>query len=145
MPGILGTASAASHKSPGARYAIGLALLVGLSFHLGFIARAMFVLDGERSFSLFDDAMVSLTYARNLAAGHGLVWMPGEPPVEGYTNLLWTLLIACGLDLGFDAISANRVLSLLSGAMLLAASHSISKSLVGCLDDTIFLTVCCLV
>jgi hypothetical protein len=94
MPGVLGTASAASDKSWPARLAIGLALLAGICFHAVFIARATFVVDGERSFSLFDDAMISLTYARNLAAGDGLVWMQGEPPVEGYTNLLWTLLMA---------------------------------------------------
>ena len=27
-------------------------------------------------FTLFDDAMISMCYARNLAAGHGLVWDP---------------------------------------------------------------------
>jgi hypothetical protein len=29
----------------------------------------------------------------NLVAGHGLVFNPGER-VEGYTNFLWTLLMA---------------------------------------------------
>jgi hypothetical protein len=94
MPGASSTASAASDEPWAAHLAIGLALLVGIAFHVAFIARASFVIEGDVGFSLFDDAMISLTYARNLAAGHGLVWMPGEPPVEGYTNLLWTLLMA---------------------------------------------------
>lgn len=39
-----------------------------------------------------DDAYISFRYARHLAEGHGLVFNLGEsPPVEGYTNLLWTL------------------------------------------------------
>ena len=33
----------------------------------------------------------SLTYARNLARDNGLVWMVGQPHVEGYSNFLWTL------------------------------------------------------
>jgi len=48
--------------------------------------------------SLFDDAYISLRYATNLAEGSGLVWNPGER-VEGYTNFLWTALIALLLRL----------------------------------------------
>ena len=38
--------------------------------------------------------MVSMRFARNLADGHGLVYNAGQPAVEGYTNLLWTLWMA---------------------------------------------------
>ena len=48
--------------------------------------------DGHRNFLLFDDGMISLRYAWNLAHGHGLVFNPGER-VEGYTNLLMVLLM----------------------------------------------------
>lgn len=41
-----------------------------------------------------DDMYISLRYARNLHEGHGLVWNPGERPVEGYTNFLWVLIEA---------------------------------------------------
>ena len=30
-----------------------------------------------------EDAFISFRYGRNLAAGHGLVWNLGAPPVEG--------------------------------------------------------------
>lgn len=43
---------------------------------------------------LVDDAGISLAYARNLASGHGLRSQPGAPAVEGFSNPLWTLLIA---------------------------------------------------
>lgn len=46
------------------------------------------------AFPLFDDAMISMTYARTFAEGHGLVWYPGAAHVEGFTNLLWTLWMA---------------------------------------------------
>jgi arabinofuranosyltransferase len=64
-----------------------------LAYAAAFIWRTSFVIGGERYFSLFDDAMVSMRYARNLAQGHGLVWNPGER-VEGITNPLWTLWMA---------------------------------------------------
>jgi hypothetical protein len=48
-----------------------------------------------RYYCLFDDAMVSMRYAWNLAHGLGLTWNPGEH-VEGYTNLLMTLYMAIG-------------------------------------------------
>lgn len=59
-----------------------------------FIYRTSFIaIDGHRYFSLFDDAMVSMRYAWNLAHGNGLVWNLGER-VEGYTNLLQTLVMS---------------------------------------------------
>ncbi len=42
---------------------------------------------------LTDDAFISFRYVRNLLAGHGLVFNPGEY-VEGYTNFLWVLELA---------------------------------------------------
>ena len=59
-----------------------------------FIYRTSFVVGGERYFSLFDDAMVSMRYARNFAHGYGLVWNPGGARVEGYTNPLWVLYMS---------------------------------------------------
>jgi len=59
-----------------------------------FIYRSSFVVNGERYFSLFDDAMISMRYARNLAHGYGLVWNPGGTRVEGFTNPLWVLYMA---------------------------------------------------
>src|SRR5688572_32154475 len=48
-----------------------------------------------RYFCLFDDAMISLRYAWNLAHGDGLVWNPGER-VEGTTCFLFTLYMSLG-------------------------------------------------
>jgi hypothetical protein len=59
-----------------------------------FIYRTSFVVGQERYFSLFDDAMISMRYARNLAHGYGLVWNPGGERIEGYTNPLWVLYMA---------------------------------------------------
>ena len=72
-----------------------------------------------------DDAFISYRYARNLVEGRGLVYNPGER-VEGYTNLLWMLMVAGGLELGLQAETAGHLLSLLSGmaALLLALVYT---------------------
>lgn len=65
-----------------------------------------------------DDAFISLRYADNLLAGHGLCWNPGER-VEGYSNLSWVLLSAALLALGVDPITAVRALALSTSAATL--------------------------
>lgn len=73
-------------------------LVASAVFGIVFIARTASSVNGSLVFSLFDDAMISMRYARNLAHGHGLVWNADAQPVEGYTNFLWTLWMA-GLHL----------------------------------------------
>jgi hypothetical protein len=55
-----------------------------------------------------DDAFISFRYARNWADGNGLVYNVGER-VEGYTNFLWTAILAgcdvVGLDIPTMAIA----------------------------------------
>jgi hypothetical protein len=70
--------------------AMGVMAVLGIAF----IAQTTISYGGLTYFSLADDAMISMTYAKNLADGHGLTWTPGETPVEGYTNPLWTLWMA---------------------------------------------------
>lgn len=103
--------------------------LASLVISLGFvtwavalIARGSFVaIDGQRYFSIFDDALISMRYAWNLAHGDGLVWNPGER-VEGYTNLLMVFLMAIP-----SAVTSKRiavlVVQLLGVPTLLAAGH----------------------
>jgi hypothetical protein len=69
---------------------------------------------------LLDDAFISLRYAANFAAGHGLVFNPGEQ-VEGYTNFLWTLLLAGAIRAGADGVlvAAAVPLALAFGLLLL--------------------------
>jgi hypothetical protein len=62
---------------------------------------------------IVDDAGISFAYARNLAAGHGLVPQPGVPPVEGFSNPLWVLLLTPTLALRlFDPVLTPKALAL---------------------------------
>lgn len=58
-----------------------------------------------------DDSFISFKYANNLAAGHGLVFNAGER-VEGFSNLLWTLVLAGAARTGIDTVRAAWLLSL---------------------------------
>ncbi|UCF06341.1 MAG: hypothetical protein JSV33_04740 [bacterium] len=68
-----------------------------------------------------DDAFISFRYADNLVRGNGLVWNPGER-VEGYTNFLWTLIMAVPLALGADPIVFSFVLGFLCFALTLVVT-----------------------
>jgi arabinofuranosyltransferase len=57
-----------------------------------------------------DDAFISFVYSRNLADHGQLVFNLGEKPVEGYTNFLWTVLLAGFLKLGLLPELMSRVL-----------------------------------
>jgi hypothetical protein len=65
-----------------------------------------------------DDAFISYRYAANLVAGHGLVYNQGER-VEGYSNFLWTMMLAGTTALGADPVRASQILGLLSQLALL--------------------------
>lgn len=76
------------------------------------VARSRFTVDGESQFTLVDDAMISMRYARNLAHGHGLVWNIGEPPIEGFTNLGYTLLMVPGFVFGDNVFTRYLVVGI---------------------------------
>ncbi len=70
-----------------------------------------------------DDAFISYRYARNLARGFGLVYNVGER-VEGYSNFLWTILLAGAHKLGAPLPESARAMgvtfALATGLLLLA-------------------------
>lgn len=59
-----------------------------------------------------DDCFVSFRYARNFVNGLGLVYNAGER-VEGFTNFLWTMIIALGMKFGFDPVSLSTNLGII--------------------------------
>lgn len=62
---------------------------------------------------IVDDAGISFAYARSLAQGHGLVAQPGAPPVEGFSNPLWTLLLSAFFAAGlFHPVLVPKLLAL---------------------------------
>lgn len=101
--------------------------LAALAFYAVFIYRTSFVLAGTRIFVLFEDAMISMRYARNLAEGHGFVWNVGEEPIEGFTNLLWVLWMSVGHKLGLSEGKISLFIMLTGVCILLANGFVVAK------------------
>ncbi len=64
-----------------------------------------------------DDAGITFTYARNLAEGLGPVFNPGDSPVEGFSNPLWTYLLAGARYAGLDILVTAKTLGLVLGGI----------------------------
>jgi len=86
---------------------------VGTSLWVGGLALYLLNLWGYRYF-LADDAFISFRYSRNLAAGYGLAWNPGEGPAAGFSNLLWVLVLSPFARAGLPPLAVARVISGLS-------------------------------
>lgn len=67
-------------------------------------------------FDLLDDAYIPMTYARNIAAGHGIVFYPGGERIEGFTSPAWTAWLTLwalgGASLPWVAKSTSLAFSL---------------------------------
>jgi hypothetical protein len=100
-----------------------------------YIYKTSFVVNGERYFVLFDDAMISMRYARNLADGYGLVWNPAGDRVEGYTNPLWVGFMAIFHFLPIPS-SKLSLLVQISGAIFLITNLIFVKKIAESLTNS---------
>jgi hypothetical protein len=75
------------------------------------LALALFPLSILTYNHLNEDAFITFRYVRNFAAGHGLVFNPGGDWVEGYSNLLWALLLTPWEWLGVRLHLAARLMA----------------------------------
>lgn len=78
-----------------------------------------------------DDAYISYRYAWNFAHGHGLVYNPGEPAVEGYTNFLWTILAAGATWVGLPPAGVTLAANVALALGILALTWYLSARLAG--------------
>lgn len=89
----------------GGRLSREMSLLFGLILPAMLLAANLWQV---RAFTV-DDSYISFRYARNLARGLGLVYNEGER-IEGYTNFLWTVILAGGIKVGIDPVTFAKVL-----------------------------------
>ena len=71
-----------------------------------------------------DDACILFRYADNLARAGELTYNVGEPPVEGYTGVLYPVLLAAGIRAGIDPAALGRAIgigSLFAAGLLLVS------------------------
>jgi arabinofuranosyltransferase len=68
-----------------------------------------------------DDAYITFRYARHLAEGYGLgAWNHTGERVEGYSSLLWTLLLGAAAWLGVDVRVASKLLGITAALTVIA-------------------------
>ncbi|HEX3131791.1 MAG TPA: hypothetical protein VH394_30925 [Thermoanaerobaculia bacterium] len=91
------------------------------------IYRTSFEVDGTRIFCLFDDAMISMTYARNAVEGHGLNWARQGEPVEGFTHPLWLVPMVASNLLPVELRFRSLPMQLLSLVLLLATVLAVRR------------------
>ncbi len=73
---------------------------------------------------LIDDAFIAFRYARNWAEGLGLRYNAGSgPPVEGFSDFLWVIVLAIAHALGARLELAANVLSAACAAATLVALY----------------------
>lgn len=107
---------------------VGVVLALALVFYLIFIQRTSFHVGEETYFTLIEDAMISMRYAKHLANGYGLVWNVGEPPVQGFTNFGWTLFMAL-VHLFPVAESKISLVMMISASMILLGNALLAYKL----------------
>lgn len=100
-------------------------IVVYLFYAVKYIQETSYVIAGERYYVLFDDVMISMRYAKNLAGGLGPVWNPGER-VEGYSNPLWVGIMALIHLLPLPVSKISLGVQIL-GMLLLAANLWVVK------------------
>jgi arabinofuranosyltransferase len=94
------------------------------------VAVVAFVLECVLLFGYtMDDAFISFRYARNVARGQGLVYNPGRPPVEGYSNFLWTVLFVPVIKWGWNPELVAKLLGIACGLGVLGITFLLSRRL----------------
>jgi hypothetical protein len=101
--------SPATRRFPPIDAAVSLALLL----LLGWYVPTHLDLGGRPE----EDAAMLLRYSQHLAAGHGIVWNVGEPPVDGATDFLFMTLVAGVHRLGIGLEAAARGIGLVAHAL----------------------------
>jgi hypothetical protein len=84
--------------------------------------------------TVVDDAYISARYAEHFAAGWGLVYNAGEPPVEGFTNPLWTITLAGLIRLGVPLHAGMEGMGYVFGLLGLLGVVLLSDRLAGSPD-----------
>jgi len=105
---------------------------IGIAVLLGWIAvSAGLLLPTWRWRSaILDDAYITYRYAENLILGNGLVFNLGER-VEGTSSLLWTVLLAAGMQLGLTPDALSQVMATTANLVLALVAYFFARRRLG--------------
>lgn len=100
-------------------------LLRGLEKIVLAILLGFFLFHARQFEFIQDDAFITFRYIRNFIGGQGLVFNAGEH-VEGYTTLLWTLILTLAAKLGINIVLASRYIGVALGMAALCILFRLS-------------------
>lgn len=92
----------------------------------------LLVLYGVKNAFVQDDAFISFRYAYNLVHHNNFSWNPTDiVRLEGYTNFLWTIIMAGFMSMGLDPVICSMALGIILGFGTLLIVFSIAKLIFG--------------
>src|SRR5690606_1062934 len=77
-----------------------------------------------------EDAAISFAFARNWAAGDGLVAFPGGERIEGYSNPTWVALMAAWYLVGVDGFLSSKLMAMAFGAATVVLTWRIAVEVI---------------
>ncbi len=101
--------------------------LPGILFCLFFIFISSFKSSEGRIFTLSDDVMISMTYAKTFVGTGELIWYEGGPRVQGFTNLLYTIFLSIIHLLRFDLATNSLIVSLINLVIIFFISLKVTS------------------
>ncbi len=99
-----------------------------LAYSAGYIFKNSYVVEDLRYYSLFDDEMISMRYADNLANGEGLVWNPDGERVEGFSNPLWVYVMSAVHLFPIPKAKTSLVIQIFCFLLLIVNLYFIKRS-----------------
>jgi hypothetical protein len=78
---------------------------------------------------IVEDAAISFAYAKHMAAGHGPVTYVGGEHVEGYSNPLWTFLLAAFYLVGVGGFVSNKIMAATFAAATIPITWAAAREL----------------
>jgi len=96
------------------RAALGRMDHIAFGFGLLLVAGALLLGQLYHWPQIADDSFIFSRYAMHLGSGQGLVWNPGELPVEGFSSPLWVSILGAASALGLDPVLTGKTLGVIA-------------------------------
>ena len=99
----------------------------GIIFCIYFVFTSSVDSNAGRVFTLSDDIMISMSYAKTFINSGELTWYDGSPRVQGYTNFLYTIFLSFIHLFKFDLSINSLTVSLINVVFILIISLKVTS------------------
>ena len=99
----------------------------GIIVCIYFIFTSSVVSDGARIYTLSDDIMISMSYAKTFINSGELIWYDGSPRVQGFTNFLYTIFLSFIHIFKFDLPINSLIVSIVNVIFILIISSKVTS------------------